>query len=241
MNILGISAYYHDSAAALLQKGQVIAAALEERFTRVKHDSRFPLQSIQYCLESAHMSIADVDLIAYYEEPVEKCARQLWAGFDRLNHHSVDFCKKISTCRIEQDIREKLGFDGKIEYFPHHHSHAALAFYGSGFDTAAVLVVDGVGEWASTSFGIAQNNEIHFYRHIEFPDSLGLFYSAMTSFLGFSVNDGEYKVMGLAPYGLPKFVKLIRSLLSNGSGFGCHPFQQPITHQSTPSYGIGYR
>src|SRR3990167_2309372 len=176
MNILGISAFYHDSAACLVQDGRIISAAQEERFTRKKHDFSFPKNSINYCIENSGLTVKDLDFVAFYDKPFLK-------------------------------------FEGKIIFPEHHESHAASAFFPSPFQEAAILTIDGVGEWATTSYGIGKDNRIDILADIYFPHSLGLLYSAFTYYTGFKVNSGEYKVMGLAPYGEPRYKDLILSEL----------------------------
>lgn len=201
MNILGLSAFYHESACCLLRDGELVAAAEEERFSRVKHDPRLPVGAFRYCLEAGGLSILDLDCVAYYESPEKKSARQLWSG------HSAD------SSAPERALRDGLGWDGPILFFDHHRSHAASAFYFSGFEEAAVLTVDGVGEWATTTYGTGRGATLELFEEVRFPHSLGLLYSTLTSYLGFPVNDGEYKVMGLAPYGAPRFVEEMRQLV----------------------------
>jgi carbamoyltransferase len=210
MNIIGVSAFFHDAACCLLQDGFLKAAAEEERFTRIKADPSIPKYAFKYCLEEAGLTIADIDCIAYYENPEKKLARQLWSG---VLKHSSDPLKDLDPHMVENQIREVLGYNGLIKYTDHHFSHAASTFYFSGFDEAAILTVDGVGEWATTTYGKGKGKEIELFEEVEFPDSLGLLYSTITSYLGFGVNDGEYKVMGLAPYGKPAYVNKIRELV----------------------------
>jgi carbamoyltransferase len=207
LNIIGISALYHDSACCLIQDGKVIVAVQEERFTRVKQDPEMPYNAFKYCLESAGLSITDIDCVAYYEIPEDKLARQLWSGYD------IELIDKLDPKRPVREIREILGYTGPIEFVDHHLSHAASSFYYSGFDEAAILTVDGVGEWATTTYGIANEKGIDLFEQVDFPDSIGLFYSTITAYLGFKVNSGEYKVMGLAPYGEPKYVEQLRKLV----------------------------
>lgn len=210
--VIGISAHYHDSACCALLDGTVIAAAQEERFTRVKHDARLPVRAFRYCLEAAGATIRDVDCIGYYEDPVKKAGRQIWAALpDLLSNPRLRF--RIDPSRAPTDMRESLGYGGPIEYVDHHLSHAASAYYFSGFPDAAVLTVDGVGEWATTSYGAGEGDRLELFEEVEFPHSLGLLYSAVTAYLGFDVNDAEYKVMGLAPYGTPRYVDRIRRLV----------------------------
>lgn len=215
VNILGISCYYHDSAAALVQDGQIVAAAQEERFTRKKHDDDFPKNAIAFCLGHAGLRTADIDYVAFYEKPFVKFERLLQTYFAYAPQGLNSFLKAMP-----QWIRKKLwmpdlimreldGFQGKILYPEHHESHAAAAFFPSPYDSAAILTIDGVGEWTTTSFGSGHSNTIDLHSEIHFPHSLGLLYSAFTYYTGFKVNSGEYKVMGLAPYGEPKYVQLI--------------------------------
>jgi carbamoyltransferase len=213
MNILGISAHFHDSACCALQDGKLTAAAQEERFTRVKHEPRIPKQAFRYCLSAAGLTIADVDCVAYYEDARKKLDRQLWMGLPQLPAATPQSLFRLDAMRPEREIRELLGFEGRIEVVEHHQAHAASAFFFSGFDDAAVLTVDAVGEWATTTYGRAQGAELKLFEEVHFPHSLGLLYSAITAYLGFDVNDAEYKVMGLAPYGDPSYVKEIRALI----------------------------
>jgi carbamoyltransferase len=213
-NIIGISALYHDSACCVLVEGKLIGAAQEERFTRKKADFSIPVNAFRYCLEAADLSLPDIDCLAFYEDPKKKIERQLWSGIidapaklNRLNRKS----------EIERQIRAKLGYEGIIKYYDHHASHAASGFYFSGFKEAAILTFDGVGEWATTTYGRGVENKIDIFDEVYFPDSLGLLYSSITSYLGFEVNGGEYKVMGLAPYGKPEFVEKMWELIENGA------------------------
>lgn len=214
MYILGISAFYHDSAACLLKDGQIVAAAQEERFTRVKHDHRFPKRAIDFCLKEAGISVDHLDYVSFYEQSGKK--------FDRLFKtylmNAPKGCGSFITAMpvwfreklwINKEICQKLGFSGKIYTPAHHVSHAASAFLASPFEDAAIIVMDGVGEWATCSFGTGSGNTVDLISEIRFPHSLGLLYSAFTYFTGFKVNSGEYKLMGLAPYGAPRFVDLI--------------------------------
>ncbi|HYL04974.1 MAG TPA: carbamoyltransferase N-terminal domain-containing protein [Thermoanaerobaculia bacterium] len=209
MHIVGISAGYHESACCLLRDGVLVAAAEEERFSRVKHDPRLPLAALRFCLERGGIAIDRVDALAYYESPVKKLARQLWAG------QAVQL-SDLDAGRVERDLRERTGFAGRILTFEHHQSHAASSFFYSGFQEAAVLTVDGVGEWATTTYGRGHGSELAIFEEVHFPHSLGLLYSTITSFLGFRVNDGEYKVMGLAPYGKPTYLDALRRLVRLG-------------------------
>ncbi|MDD9878833.1 MAG: carbamoyltransferase [Magnetovibrio sp.] len=221
MRILGVSAFYHDSAAALIDGGRIVAAAQEERFTRKKHDSGFPARAIQYCLDEAGVAMADVDYVAFYDKPFLK--------FERLLETYVAFAPrgfKSFKMAIPVWLKEKLfqkdllrkqfqGFDpefdwqGKLLFAEHHQSHAASAFFPSPFEDAVVLTMDGVGEWATTSVAMGHGNGLDVVKEIHFPHSLGLLYSAFTYYTGFRVNSGEYKVMGLAPYGEPAYKDLI--------------------------------
>ena len=210
MNILGLSAFYHESACCLLQDGHLVAAAAEERFTRVKHDPRLPVRAYRYCMQTADLNPANIDVIAYYEDPFKKAARQNAFG------HFPPEINKQDPHLPERMIREYLGYDGPIYYFDHHLSHAASAYYFSGFDDAAILTADGIGEWATTTYGSGQGDNLTLFEEVPFPNSLGLFYAAITTFLGFGVNRGEPKVMGLAAYGRPRFVREMRTLLRSG-------------------------
>ena len=213
LNVVGVSAFSHESACCLLRDGDLIAAAEEERFTRIKHESRLPVEAFRYCLREAKLGIRDVDVVAYYESPRLKLERQLWAGVPA----GVD-AAWLDAGRIERLIRESLGHEGEVVFAEHHASHAASAFFFSGFPEAALLTVDGVGEWATTAYGEGGSFGIRLFEEVVFPDSIGLLYSTVTAFLGFRVNDGEYKVMGLAPYGRPAYVDRLSRVLRRGSG-----------------------
>jgi carbamoyltransferase len=225
MNILGISAFYHDSAAALVQKGKILAAAQEERFTRVRHDSSFPAQSVKYCLEAGRMTLQDIDHVVFYDKPFLKFERLLETYLALAPRGFRSFAAAFPVWSREKLFQREILRDDLARYMPgvdisrklmfteHHQSHAASAFYPSPFRTAAILTMDGVGEWTTTSAGLGEDNSIKIHREIHFPHSLGLLYSAFTYYLGFKVNSGEYKVMGLAPYGEPKYAKLIRDNL----------------------------
>ena len=210
--MIGISAYYHEAACGLLQDGRLVAAAEEERFSRVKHDARLPVAAFRFCLEAGGLDVTDVDCVAFYESPVKKLARQLWAG------RRPEAGTWLDPLRAEREIREVLGFEGRLETFEHHASHAASTFFYSGFPEAAVLTVDGVGEWATTTYGHGDGADLTLFEEVEFPDSLGLFYSAITAYLGFRVNSGEYKVMGLAPYGEPRLLDVMRTIVRDAPG-----------------------
>ena len=221
MQILGISAFYHDSAATLIRDGMIIAAAQEERFSRKKHDPSFPKQAISYCLKEARSTVDDVDLIVFYEKPFIKFERLVETylansprGFTSFRlaipvwmkeklFQKANLIKALKPFGSEDKIGEKLLFA------EHHQSHAASAFYPSPFEEAVVLTLDGVGEWATASVSIARGNHLEMTREIRFPHSLGLLYSAFTYYTGFRVNSGEYKLMGLAPYGEPKYERQI--------------------------------
>ena len=212
---LGISCYYHDSAAALLKDGHVIAAVEEERFSRKKFDDGFPKMAIEWCLKEAGIKPNQIDSVAFYDKPILKFERLLdnyIAVAPRGLYSFLDVIPKWIHKRlwIKNEIKKSLkGFKGEIIFPEHHMSHAAHAFYTSPFDESAILTIDGVGEWSTTSYGFAKNNEIQLSKDIKWPHSLGLFYSAFTYFLGFKVNEGEYKLMGLSSYGTPKYYDLI--------------------------------
>ena len=214
--ILGISAYYHDSAACLVVDGRVVAAAQEERFTRKKHDAAFPEQAVAYCLREAGITAAELDLVGFYEKPLVKFSRLLetyvasapWGLRSYLMAMPLWLTEKLW---MSDDIAGHLdGYDGDIMFGEHHESHAASAFFPSPFEQAAVVTIDGVGEWATSSIGVGRGHDLEIIHELRFPHSLGLLYSAFTYFAGFRVNSGEYKVMGLAPYGEPKYVKAIK-------------------------------
>lgn len=215
MNILGISCFYHDSAAALVRDGKIIAAAQEERFTRKKHDDNFPKHAVEFCLKTAGIDMSQIDVVAFYEKPLVKFERLLRTYFAYAPFGFNSFIKAMpqwirKKLWMQELLMEELqGFKGKIIYPEHHESHAAAAFFPSPFQDAAFLTIDGVGEWTTTSFGTGHGNKIQIDYEIHFPHSLGLLYSAFTYYTGFKVNSGEYKVMGLAPYGEPKYVDLI--------------------------------
>ena len=223
MNILGISAFYHDSAAALVRDGHIIAAAQEERFTRKKHDPGFPVQAVRYCLAEGGVAPDQLDAVAFYDKPISKFARI-------LETHMGVAPKGLRTFMMALPVwlKQKLWIPPEIEtalekagirmppelFFPEHHeSHAASAFYPSPYKSAAILTIDGVGEWATSTIGHGRDNKLDILSELRFPHSLGLLYSAFTYFTGFKVNSGEYKLMGLAPYGLPKYVDVIRDHL----------------------------
>jgi carbamoyltransferase len=217
--ILGLSAYYHDSAACLVEDGRIVAAAQEERFTRKKHDPDFPSNAVAYCLREAGITAKDLDLVGFYEKPLVK--------FERLLETYVACAPKglqsylmalplwlTDKLWLADDILSRVeGYQGEVLFGEHHESHAASAYYPSPFEQAAILTMDGVGEWATSSVGAGKGHEIEMLRELRFPHSLGLFYSAFTYFTGFRVNSGEYKIMGLAPYGEPKYVQTIKDHL----------------------------
>lgn len=223
---LGISAFYHDAAAAIVRNGEIIAAAQEERFTRIKADARFPINAINYCLEEAGIfNTSDITEIVFYDRPD-------WT-FDRLvQTYTSTFPKSFSAWKrampnwaaqkfhIADIIKQSLEYNGPVYALPHHYSHAAAAFFPSPFEKTAILTIDGVGEWATASFGIGDNNSITILKEMEFPHSLGLLYSAFTHFCGFKVNSGEYKLMGLAPYGNPRYLDTIKKHIASISDDG---------------------
>ena len=214
MNILGLSCFYHDSAAALIQDGEILAAAQEERFSRIKHDHDFPRQAVASCLEQAGMTVANIDYIVFYEKPLLKFERILetYLSYAPLGLRSFLMAMPLWLKKklwIPDLIRKELGFQGEILFTEHHQAHAAAAFFPSPFSEAAILTMDGVGEWATTSWGSGRTNHLDLQAEIHFPHSLGLLYSAFTYYTGFKVNSGEYKVMGLAPYGEPRYVQTI--------------------------------
>ena len=213
-HILGISAFYHDSAACLVTDGELIAAAQEERFSRKKHDHRFPIHAVEYCLREAQIEAGDLDYVAFYDKP--------WLKFERLLETYLAFAPaglpsflKAMPLWLKQKlwmgdlIRREVGFEGELLYPEHHQSHAASAFYPSPYQRAAVLTLDGVGEWATASWGVGRDHRLELECELQFPHSLGLLYSAFTYYTGFKVNSGEYKIMGLAPYGEPKYKDMI--------------------------------
>ncbi len=214
--VLGLSAFFHDSAAALLKDGEIIAAAQEERFTRIKHDSAFPKKAIEYCLSAGGISASDLCSVAYYEKPLLKFDRLISSYLHDAPRGLSSFLKAVPLWLdkkffIEREIDQGLNnqYSGPIGFCTHHQSHAASAFFPSPFQEAAIITFDGVGEWSSTTWGEGKNNKIDLHHEIQFPHSLGLLYSAFTYFTGFRVNSGEYKLMGLAPYGEPKHYRKI--------------------------------
>lgn len=235
VSILGISAFYHDSAACLVIDGDIVAAAQEERFTRIKHDHNFPLHAARYCLHEAKLKAGEMDYVGFYDKPLQKFDRLLEtyldyspAGFNSFLRSMPLWMKEklwmpdlirteMAKAGGEEDERraKKLGkkFEWKLLFGDHHESHAASAFYPSPFEEAAILTIDGVGEWATSSIGVGKGHSLTLLQELRYPDSLGLLYSAFTYYTGFKVNSGEYKVMGLAPYGEPRYVDLIKEKL----------------------------
>jgi carbamoyltransferase len=214
MKILGISAFYHDSAACLVRDGKIVSAAQEERFTRKKHDSSFPTNAINFCLQDSKLKIDDINYVAYYDKPFLTFERILETYLAYAPVGIKSFVKALplwikKKLWMKEVIRKELEYDGTIVFPEHHESHAASAFFPSPFQEAAFITMDGVGEWTTASYGIGKDNNIDILAEIKFPDSLGLLYSAFTYYTGFKVNSGEYKVMGLAPYGEPKYKNII--------------------------------
>lgn len=214
MYILGISAFYHDSAACLVKDGEIISAAQEERFTRKKHDHNFPNNAIKFCLSHSIITVNDLELVAFYDKPFLKFERLLETYLSYAPKGINSFIKAMplwikEKLWMKEFIKNELKYEGKIIFPEHHESHAASAFFPSPFEEAAILTMDGVGEWTTSSYGVGRGNKIELLADIKFPHSLGLLYSAFTYYTGFKVNSGEYKVMGLAPYGEPKYKDLI--------------------------------
>ena len=217
--ILGISCFYHDSATVLLKDGQIVFASQEERFSRKKHDESFPKLAIAEALKHAGITAQDLDAVAFYEKPILKffdrilqTTMKVWPrGFVQYHMAMQEWMPK--KLWIPHIIRRELSYKGPIYYPSHHESHAASAFFCSGFPDAAVVTADGVGEWATTTIGHGKGKELKLLREIHYPHSLGLLYSAITYYLGFKVNSAEYKVMGLAPYGEPKYLEQMRKLI----------------------------
>ena len=241
MYILGISAYYHDSAACLLKNGKIIAAAQEERFTRKKHDQSFPSNAIKYCLSEAKINASQLQVISFYDKPFLKFERILETYLSYAPKGLSSFLKAIplwikKKLWIKELIKDELDYNGEIIFPEHHLSHAASAFYASPFQESAFLTMDGVGEWATTSYGIGDGNKIEILADIKFPHSLGLLYSAITYYTGFRVNSGEYKVMGLAPYGEPKYKNKIYDHLISVKNDGS--FKLNMTYFD---YGVGLK
>ena len=226
MYVLGISAFYHDSAACLIKNGNILAASQEERFTRIKHDQSFPSNSISFCLKEAGIKLSDVEIIAFYDKPFLKFDRLIETYLAFAPKGFLSFSKSIPIWvkdkvfqknniinELKKIDNSKINFNNKLIFSEHHLSHAASAFYPSPFEEAVILTMDGVGEWTTTSLAIGYKEKISILKEIHFPHSLGLLYSAFTYYTGFKVNSGEYKLMGLAPYGNPKYVNKIRDNL----------------------------
>jgi len=226
MYIIGVSAFYHDSAACIIHDGIIVAAAQEERFTRVKHDYRFPTNAIRYCVKEAGISVSDIEHVVFYEKPFIKFERliETYLAFAPRGFQSFSsamplwikdklFQKSNIIKELENAFNSEVNWREKLLFSEHHLSHAASAYYPSPFNTAAILTIDGVGEWTTTSLAIGRERELKVLKEIHFPHSLGFLYSAFTYYTGFKVNSGEYKVMGLAPYGTPKYTKLIKENL----------------------------
>ncbi len=240
MKILGISCFYHDSAACLLDGGRVIAAAQEERFTRIKHDWNFPKNAVQYCLKEGGVTTAELDAVGFYDKPFLKFERMLQTYIATWPLGALSFLKAMplwlkQKIWMSSLIEKELNFKGKLFFGEHHLSHAASTFYASGFEDAAILTVDGVGEWTTTSLARGRGLDIELLEEIKFPHSLGLLYSTFTYYLGFKVNSGEYKVMGLAPYGSPRFYDLILENLIDLKSDGSFKLNQKYF---TYTYGL---
>ncbi len=214
VRILGISAFFHDSAACLLEDGEIVAAVSEDRLTRIKADASFPKEAVAYCLSEAGISVDELDYVGFYDKPLLKFERILetYLGVVPRGFRSYLMAGPLwikEKLFMDNEIKEALEYEGKVLYSEHHESHAASAFFPSPFQEAAILTMDGVGEWATASMGVGRDNDLEIFKELHWPDSLGLLYSAFTYYTGFKVNSGEYKVMGLAPYGEPKYVELI--------------------------------
>ncbi len=244
--ILGISAYYHDSAAALLVDGEIISCAQEERFSRRKGDASFPTEAIKYCLKEANISISDINDIVFFEKPFLKFERLLetYIAFAPRGFKSFAvamplwlkqklFQKRLIINELKKIAKNNCNFDDKLNFSEHHYSHAASAFFPSPYKKAVVLTVDGVGEWATSTYGIGEENNLNLYGQIDYPHSLGLLYSSFTYFLGFTVNSGEYKVMGLAPYGKPIYKDLILEKIIDVKDDGSFFLDQKYFNYST--------
>ena len=244
-SILGISAFYHDSAAAILIDGKIIAAAQEERFTRKKHDSSYPFNAVEFVLNFSNLKLNNVDYIIFYEKPFLKFERLLETYVAFAPSGFKSFCSSMPIWLKEKLFQKKMIFNklkehdkhfnniNKIHFSEHHLSHAASAFYPSPFDEAIILTADGVGEWATTTVAIGKKNELKILKEIHFPHSLGLLYSAFTYFAGFKVNSGEYKLMGLAPYGKPKYKNLILDNLVDVKEDGSFKLNQSYFNYAT--------
>lgn len=218
MNILGISCYYHDASACLLKDGKVVAAADEERFTRIKHDNNFPINAINYCLNKGGISGEDVDYIGFYEKPIMKFDRvisQYLETFPRSFKMFIDTMPSFLSekLRIHSKIRKEVKYEGEIFFIDHHLAHSSSAFLTSPFKKSAILTIDAVGEWATTNIGLGEGNRIKIFKEIRFPHSLGLLYTTVTTYLGFKANNDEYKVMGLAAYGKPRYYEKFKKII----------------------------
>lgn len=219
MNVIGVSAGYHDAACALVRDGRLVCAAEEERFSRIKHHPGFPTTAFAFCLQQGGLGIGDVDAVAFYERPEVKLSRQIWMATRPKAPPDLRrrVAGRLDLGFVERQIREVTGFEGPIDFVKHHEAHAASAFFFSGFPSAAILTVDGVGEWDTGSYGVGRGADVQLLETSSFPHSIGLLYSALTSFVGFEVNEGEYKLMGLAPYGKPRFLDRMRELVELGA------------------------
>ncbi len=239
MYVLGVSCFYHDAGAALLKDGVLVAATEEERLSRKKHDQNFPRRACSWCLKTAGITIKDVDCVVFYEKPFTKFERIIKTNIATFPRSARLFSKSMAAWLgdklwMEAIIRENLGYDGQVLYVEHHMSHAASAYFCSPFDESAILSVDGVGEWTSTAVGSARGNEIKLEEEIRFPHSIGLLYSAFTAFLGFEVNEGEYKVMGMAPYGRPNYVDKVHKLVRIEEDGSFHLDMDYFAYHRTP-------
>jgi carbamoyltransferase len=252
MYLIGISAFYHDSAAALIKNGEVISAAQEERFTRIKNDSNFPINSVKFLMRSQNLKPSDIDFVVFYEKPFLKFDRILKTFVNTAPKNMNNFESAMKQWIPKKLFQKKLLLEQlnlvmpgdwlhKIIFSDHHLSHAASAFFPSPFDRAAVVTLDGVGEWATTTIGIGNSNELNIYKDIRFPDSLGLLYAAFTSYVGFQVNSGEYKMMGLAPYGEPKYSDLIYENLIDVRNDGSFSINQEFFEYQTGNRMTNYK
>src|SRR4051812_22602461 len=244
MHILGLSCYFHDASAAILRDGQLVAAAEEERFSRVKHDFGFPERAIRFCLDEAGIHGRDLDYVAFFEKPFVKFDRILQTAFREVPKSGGVFRQAMTAWLLDKlwvknRIRNALGVAPEgILFVEHHQSHAASAFFCSPFDEAAILTVDGVGEWATATSGRGRDRVVDLTHEIQFPHSIGLLYSAFTAFLGFEVNEGEYKVMGMAPYGRPRYVDKVWTLidLAKDGSFVLNLEYFDFQHSTTRTY-----
>jgi carbamoyltransferase len=252
MYLIGISAFYHDSAAALIKNGEVISAAQEERFTRIKNDSNFPINSVKFLMRSQNLKPSDIDFVVFYEKPFLKFDRIIKTFVNTAPKNMNNFESAMKQWIPKKLFQKKLlleqlnlvmpgDWSHKIIFSDHHLSHAASAFFPSPFDRAAVVTLDGVGEWATTTIGIGNSNELNIYKEIRFPDSLGLLYAAFTSYVGFKVNSGEYKMMGLAPYGEPKYSDLIYENLIDVRNDGSFSINQDFFEYQTGNRMTNYK